>query len=92
MAGRVIPARFPPHGAWPGVMRADLVAAFFDCRDTGELVRRVREGDVPPPTGLRGAGRAREPIWALDACRSFIARRHQIAEHDEVVEKIADLI
>lgn len=92
MAQRTIPARFPPNGAWPGVMRADLVAAFFDCRDTGELARRVREGEIPPPTALRGGGRKREPVWALESCQRFIAHRHQITEHDAGAESVVDLI
>lgn len=92
MAERALPARFPPYGAWPGVMRADLVAAFFDCRDTGELARRVRDGDIPRPTALRGIGRKREPVWALESCQRFIARRHQISEHEAVAESVANLI
>ncbi len=69
---RSIPARLPPHGAWPGIMAADLAAAFFDCHDTGELVQCLNDGDVPPPTALRSVGRSREPVWALDARRSTV--------------------
>lgn len=59
-----LPARFPPFGAWPVEMRADMTAAYLDYRDTAELKRAIVRGDAPPPTSLRGTGRAREPIWA----------------------------
>ncbi|MBB3904242.1 hypothetical protein [Methylobacterium brachythecii] len=73
-------------------MRADLAAAFFDCRDTTELTRRITAGDAPAPTAMRGTGSTREPIWALEACRQFITRRHDIAERESSVESVADLI
>jgi hypothetical protein len=72
-------------------MRADIAAAFFDCRDTAELARRIKDGDVPKPTAQRGRGARREPIWALEACRRFVASRHGIADDDEV-ENVAELI
>jgi hypothetical protein len=34
-------ARYPPTGAWPLMMRADMAAAYLDYRDTGELARGV---------------------------------------------------
>lgn len=92
MAARALPARFPPNGAWPGIMRADVVAAFFDCRDTRELARRVNDGDVLAPTALRGCGRTREPVWALEACRRFIAQRHAAVEDRADEVNIAELI
>ena len=92
MPFRAIPARFPPQGAWPCVMRADLAAAYFDCRDTSELARRVRDGDVPQPTALRGKGRSREPIWALDACRRFVACRHGLEAAEDAADDVAGLI
>ncbi|WP_375454796.1 hypothetical protein [uncultured Methylobacterium sp.] len=73
-------------------MRADVAAAYFDCRDTREFVRRVSDGEAPRPTAMRGSGRGREPIWALEACRLFIARRHQIAELEAASDNVADLI
>jgi hypothetical protein len=89
---RAAPARFPPQGAWPGVMRADLAAAFFDCRDTAELARRVRDGDIPEPTAMRGRGNSREPIWALEACRSFVASRHGLREAEAAQDDVINLV
>jgi hypothetical protein len=59
-----LPARYPPIGTWPAVMRADMAAAYLDYRDTGELARAVGRGEAPPPIGYRGVGRAREPVWS----------------------------
>ncbi len=59
-----LPARYPPLGAWPTQMRADMVAAYLDYRDTAELAAAVRRGDAPTPSALRGAGRRRESVWA----------------------------
>ena len=58
-----LPARYPPSGVWPAEMRADMVAAYYDFRDTAELQRAVARGETPPPSSLRGSGRNREPIW-----------------------------
>lgn len=46
-----LPARYPPIGAWPALMRADMAAAYLDYRDTLELARAVARGEAPPPTG-----------------------------------------
>ena len=53
-------------------MRADIVAAYLDYRDTGELRRGVTRGEAPPPIGYHGIGRAREPIWLKTAIDNFI--------------------
>ena len=45
-------------------MRADMAAAYLDCRDTGELARAVMRAEAPPPTCYRGTGRSREPVWS----------------------------
>ena len=66
-----LPARYPPNGAWPKVMRADMAAAYLDYRDTGELARGVARGEAPPPIGYHGIGRAREPIWSKSAIDNF---------------------
>jgi len=92
MGSRAQPARFPPFGAWPAVMRADMAAAYFDCRDTLELARQVQQGEAPPPTSIRGKGRAKEPVWAREACERFLARRHQILERDRSDEDVSALI
>lgn len=67
-----LPARYPPTGAWPAVMRADIVAAYLDYRDTSELARGVGRGEAPPPMGYHGVGRAREPIWLKSAIDNFL--------------------
>jgi hypothetical protein len=36
-----LPARFPPFGAWPVEMRADMTAAYLDYRNTAELQRAI---------------------------------------------------
>ena len=77
MARTAIPARYP-LGPWPGEMRADLTAAFFDHPDTASLFRAVERGEAPRPTSLRGKGSAREPVWCLAACEDYLARRHDV--------------
>lgn len=67
-----LPARYPPTGAWPAAMRADLVAAYLDYRDTSELARAVSRGEAPPPMGYHGTGRTREPIWLKAAIDNFL--------------------
>lgn len=59
-----LPARYPPVGAWPALMRADMAAAYLDYRDTGELARAVGRGEAPPPIGYHGTGRNRQPVWS----------------------------
>lgn len=58
-----LPARYPPAGAWPAVMRADMVAAYLDYSDVAELTRAVTRGEAPPPSDLHGTGRNRQPVW-----------------------------
>ena len=67
-----LPARYPPSGAWPAAMRADMAAAYLDYRNTGELARAVTRGEAPPPVGYHGAGRARESIWLKAAIDKFL--------------------
>lgn len=59
-----LPARYPPTGAWPTLMRADMAAAYLDFQDAAQLSRAVSKGAAPPPTAIRGSGRSREPVWA----------------------------
>ena len=68
-----LPARYPPIGTWPALMRADMAAAYLDYRDTGELVRAVVRGEAPSPTGYHGAGRSREPVWSKAVIDIFTA-------------------
>ena len=68
-----LPARYPPIGTWPALMRADMAAAYLDYRSTGELSRAVMRGEAPPPTCYHGIGRAREPVWSKAAIDNFTA-------------------
>lgn len=68
-----LPARYPPIGVWPALMRADMAAAYLDYRDTGELARAVMRGEAPPPTGYHGIGRSREPVWSKAAIDNLMA-------------------
>ena len=68
-----LPARYPPIGTWPAVMRADMAAAYLDYRTTGELARAVIRGEAPRPTSYHGIGRAREPVWSKAAIDNFAA-------------------
>jgi hypothetical protein len=68
-----LPARYPPIGTWPALMRADMAAAYMDYRNTGELARAVVRGEAPPPTGYHGIGRAREPVWSKAVIDNFTA-------------------
>jgi hypothetical protein len=67
-----LPGRYPPTGAWPEVMRADMAAAYLDYRDTSELARGIRRGEAPPPIGHHGIGRTREPIRSKTGIDKFI--------------------
>ncbi len=73
MARNALPARYPPVGAWPALMRADMAAAYLDYRDSSELARAVARGEAPPPTSYHGTGRTRQPIWSKIAIDHFTA-------------------
>ena len=91
MGARPLPARYPPNGSWPAVMRADTAAAFFDLQDTAALHRAIARGEVPRPSDTRLQGRSREPLWALEVCRNFVVRRHEIGP-DATNDNLADLV
>jgi len=57
-------ARYPVNGAWPAEMRIDMLAAYLDFRSVRELALAISNGQAPPPTSYRGAGRSREAVWA----------------------------
>ncbi len=78
-AQRSLPARHPPHGAWPAEMHADIAAAFLDYETTGQLYAAMLRGEVPRPTGERLRKGRREPTWALAALKAHVANRHEIA-------------
>jgi hypothetical protein len=78
MTRAALPARYPPTGAWPAQMRADMAAAYLDYPDTAELSAAVARGEAPPPSCLRGAGRRRQPVWArVDLDRRLAGEAHQ---------------
>lgn len=85
-----IPARYPPIGTWPALMRADMAAAYLDYRDTGELARAVGRGEAPLPVGYRGIGRTRQPIWSKAAIDNFAAPMSKI--DPEKSEDLASLV
>ena len=85
-------ARYPPAGAWPAIMRADMTAAYLDYRDTGELARGVSRGEAPPPTGYHGSGRAREPVWLKAAIDSFATSRSAINPDETKEQDLASLV
>jgi hypothetical protein len=80
-APRSLPARHPPHGAWPAEMRADMVAAYLDYETTGQLYAAVQRGEAPRPTGERQRNGRREPTWAFDALKTHVGNRHEVASH-----------
>jgi hypothetical protein len=57
-------------------MRADMTAAFFDYPDTSALFRAVERSEAPRPSGTRGTGSGREPVWCLAVCQDYLAHRH----------------
>lgn len=91
--GRALPARYPLHGAWPEMMRADMAAAFFDRKDTKDLAAAVVRGEVPPPCGSIGTGKAKEPVWTRSYCLAFIGRRYDAGAAERAVsEDLADMV
>jgi len=86
-----LPARYPPVGAWPALMRADMAAAYLDYRDTRELARAVSRGEAPPPIGYHGIGRARQPVWSKAIIDDFAAPARAIA-FDGSGENLASLV
>jgi hypothetical protein len=86
-----LPARYPPTGTWPALMRADMAAAYLDYRDTAELARAVGRGEAPPPIGYHGAGRAREPVWSKAMIDNFTARA-TAASSARVDQDLASLV
>ena len=87
-----LPARYPPAGTWPALMRADMAAAYLDHRDTGELWRAVARGDTPPPTGYRGTGRTREPVWSKAVIDNFTAKARTLALNKTEGEDLSSLV
>lgn len=77
--GRSVCPRYPDR--WPAEMRADVVAAFLDYDTTRELWKAIARNEAPRPTAYRVRGKRREPVWAYEICRAFVARRHEIENH-----------
>lgn len=87
-----IPARYPPIGAWPAVMLADMAAAYLDFANTRELARAVGRGEAPPPIAYRGIGRARQPVWYKAAIDHFTSPRSSVNRDGTVGEDLASLV
>ncbi len=88
---RSLPARYPPNGAWPAEMRADMAAALLDYETTGKLMQAILRNEAPRPTATRMRDGRRVPVWHLDACRKFLANRHElVSDAAAAVEDIAD--
>lgn len=83
-----LPARFPPFGAWPALMRADMAAAYLDFEDTAALFRAMARGEAPKPTEVRHRGQSREPVWSADACRQFISRKTEQFDDERSVASL----
>ena len=88
----IIPARYPPIGAWPALMLADMAAAYLDFTNTRELARAVRRGEAPPPVAYRGIGRARQPVWSKAAIDLFTSPRSGVNRDGIVGEDLASLV
>jgi hypothetical protein len=91
-APQALPARYPPSGAWPAQMRADMAAAYLDFRCTAELVAAIKRGDAPAPSSLRGKGRKQEPVWSRVDLDRHIAPLSPRLQDDRVRENLASLI
>lgn len=87
-----LPARYPPIGTWPALMRADMAAAYLDYRDTGELARALVRGEAPPPTGYHGVGRAREPVWSKTVIDNFATPARALGLDRSEGEDLASLV
>lgn len=86
-----LPARYPPVGVWPAIMRSDMAAAYLDYRDTVELARAVARGEAPRPTGYHGLGRTREPIWSKAAIDEFTGVINMMGGDNSATEDLARL-
>lgn len=88
--GRSIHARHTDR--WPAELRADSVARLFDFETTGQLWKAIARGEAPRPTAFRIRNRRREPVWALEICYAFIARRHELKNNLFDAEDIRGLL
>ena len=87
-----LPARYPPIGTWPALMRADMAAAYLDYRDTAELARAVARGEAPLPTGYHGTGRSREPVWSKAVIDEFATSAQAIDLDRSQAKDLASLV
>ena len=87
-----LPARYPPVGTWPALMRADMAAAYLDYCDTGELARAVGRGEAPPPIGYHGIGRSRQPVWSKAVIDDFTAPSGAMDLDGSAREDLASLV
>lgn len=87
-----LPARYPPIGAWPTLMRADMAAAYLDYRNTAELSRAVGRGEAPPPINYHGVGRTRQPVWSKAAMDIFAATHRTRDPQGSKAQDLASLV
>jgi len=73
-------------------MRADMAAAYLDYRDTDELARAVVRGEAPSPTGYRGTGRSREPVWSKAVIDNFTAPAKALDPDRSEVKDLSSLV
>ncbi len=88
----IIPARYPPIGAWPALMLADMAAAYLDFANTHELAQAIRRGEAPSPIAYRGIGRARQPVWSKAAIDHFTSPHSGLNRDGTVGEDLASLV
>ncbi len=75
---RSLPARYPPNGSWPLEMPADVAAACLGYETTGRLLKAILRNEAPRPTATRLRDGRREPVWAFDAIKKYVANRHEL--------------
>jgi len=63
-----------------------MTAAFLDYATTGELHKAIARGDAPPPSATRLRNGKREPVWLRLACVDYLARRHNIPQHNNTAD------
>jgi len=90
-APRSLPARYPDDRGehWPLEMPADMAAALLGFETTGKLLQAIARNEAPRPTATRLRDGKRVPVWALDACRKFVANRHEIVSDATAATKSA---
>lgn len=73
-------------------MQADVAAAFLDFATTGQLMAAMLRNEAPRPSASRIVGGRRRPVWAFEALRAYVARRHQLTHDASEQESIEGLL